>query len=1425
VLSFRKGSSGATSAAAAMSSYLSEQAMPAEMREMADYYLRGVQRSEAEGTAAIPRQDMPIHIAEALGLDLNRTATRDQVTNLLRGLRADGAEIEGKPHYKAQAGKDRISYVDFTFSAPKSVSVAMALAPTEAERYIIVGAHRDAWMAGMAHLESIIGHARKGDGGSKGSVPGKLAWISFDHYTARPTIEIPHTEADGTKTTLLTTVHNPKVAADMQLHTHVATPNVVFANDGSVGSMDMLALHDRVHEVGAYYQAHLATNLRAHGIDVVLDDKTETARLTAVPEAMSELFSKRSRDGEVEARKMVAGMGLDWDALHPLELAGIMTRGTKSVRQSKMLGGAETGVSDMAAWRAQASAAGYEHRSVIDPAMKGKPPLSEQERLLQGYQAALPVLERQLTSRATMYGTVARTAAARGLIASGVESAADIDRITAAMREHGVKHDGQVVPLVWANVATVNENGAGPGRTSRVKITTTLHLEQEREAMGLAAKAAADTSGALAPGQIDRAVRDVTARDGLDFTSEHGLQQRAIIDMLGTSGRLAVAIGVAGAGKSTLLRPLVEAWTAPTEHQGDERTVYGTALATRQAVALADAGIEPRNTMPMAALLARAADGRIALDERSVVVVDELGQIGTKQVLGLLRLQEERSFSIVGIGDDRQGQAIDAGSSIHLVQKALGDGAVPELGSTVRQLRERDRATSLLFREGKAAAGIDRLNEDGHTVLVQGGRRQAVEATADLWEKRHAANAGRDGYTLTVSAPTNEDARAIGAAIRERRREAGQVGPDKVVIQASDQNGAQYELPLAVGDRIRLFASTRASFAGKKAGNLGNNGSVVEVERIEDGGLQLRNHLGNSGFVRWDTLRDKETNRIRLTYGDVLSIDAIQGNTSTEHIDAMPSGSSAVNSFKSYVAKSRSRETTWLVVADGQERREITDHRALGTTLPITEADVWANVARNLSRQPEKELATDLIERSDGSNTGWVRSLATAFQPAEQRQADPRTAHPNATTARSPGSPVTPRLPGPGRNETRQAVQAARRSTRAASQRPKQQARAVITSAASNEAAKIHKPPALSATEVQTEFAEALHRAGLRPKGAPIMDGQFHRTEVDGAKRGRMSGSYVGHLDGMPAGFIHNRKTGHKETWRASSSPRVQTSAERDQERARVTEATLARIAERNVKQAGAAAKAVIAWDRASPAPASHPYLERKRIGAHGARRDGKDLAVPMRDIEGKLWGVQTIKPDGGKLFMPGGRVQGTFAAMGTLRPGEPVIIAEGFATAATMREATGLTVLAAFDSGNLLEVARAVRAADPARLIIMAADNDHHLPRRAVPLANVGEAKATAAAAAVGGVVLMPAFTPADSGTDWSDYAAQHSKEAVRKLAQDALQGRGIALPSVSQAQRDAARQQSRSRPHGAEQDRARAAQEAARRAQERGQSNGPGL
>lgn len=1405
MLTFRKGTAGTPTAAQAMADHLSEQTLPTEMEAMAEYYLRGVKRAEAEGTAAMPRQDMPLAVAEALGIVLNRTLTKAEVVNLLRGVRADGEAIEGKKNYKVAAGKDRISYVDFTFSAPKSVSIAMALAPTDAERHMIVGAHRDAVMAGMAHLETIVAHARKGEGGSKGSIPGKLGWVTYDHYTARPTIEIPHSEADGTRTTLIQSVRNPKVAGDMQLHTHVTTPNVVVCDDGTVGSMDMLAMHDRVHEVGAYYQAHLATNLRAHGIDVVLDQRTDTARVAAVPQEITEVFSKRTKDGEAAARDYVAAQGLDWDAMHPMELAGVLKGGTRATRRQKETGQRGDDMTDLAAWKAQAKAAGYEHASVIDPEVKARPAPTEQERLLHGYKSSLPVLARQFESRATMYASVARTAAARGLIASGVDSAADIDKITAAMREHGVQHAGKQVPLMWAEVATEGEDATAGGRRPRVKITTTLHVAQEEEAMRLATKAAADRGGALQPDEIERAVAHVSRRDGLDFTSEHGAEQRRIIDALGTSGRFAVAVGVGGAGKTTLLRPLVEAWSAPVPNVRPGREVYGTALAWRQSDPLADAGIKPENTMAIAALLARARADKLHLDHNSVVVVDELSQVGTTQALGLLRLQAVHGFAIVAIGDDKQAQAIEAGNTIALLRKALGTEAVPELESTVRQLRDRDKETSLMFRQGDAAGGITRLREDGHAMLVPGGHRHAVAAVADLWEARQRENAGREGYTLTVSAPTNADARAISSAIRTRRRKAGEVGADQVTIKAADQNRAEYDLPLAVGDRVRLFARTPAAFGGK-GGNLGNNGSVVQVERIEANGLQLRNAKGNAGFVKWDTLRDPANGRVRLTYGDVITIDAIQSATSTEHINAMPSGSEAVQSFKAYVAQSRSRETTFLVVADGRERTEIIGRRALGNVVPITEDDVWANVARNLSRQPTKELATDLLNRAREMNTGTVRSLATAFQPGQQRQAtggpppdlrsafnerraerdvagqapamDSATAQ-NTTAARE----VARRLTGPG--EVRKAAIEARRAMRPAASRPK----------------KGRSQPIITPTEAQAEFADALHRAGLRLPGAPIMDGQKHRVPVEGSRKSKSSGVYVGHLDGHPAGYARNHQTGDEVRWKASRPAQEMTPEQRDRARAQAAADRAAKEAARRRAEVAASHKALAIWNRAKPVQA-HSYLARKDVASHGLRQDRRgNLLVPMRDVEGRLWNLQTITPDGDKFYMKDARREGTHALLGDLQPGQLVMVLEGYATGATMLEVTGIAAAVAFDSGNLENVARAYRKQDPARPIVFPSDNDHHLPRREKPLPNVGQVKAEAAAKEVGGVVLQPPFMPTDAGTDWNDYAAQHGKAATQALVQAEIRKHGFempaeavkvpqAAPGVTQAMRDAARQ-----------------------------------
>jgi hypothetical protein len=1051
VLTYRTGAAGAPSAAAGMADHLLEQTLTPEQAALARYYQQGLEAAAAGVTVAEPRRDLDPRLAALLGLDPNRAPTREEIAHLLNGSRTDGTAIPGKqvqkgteslaeilgldaarvPSYEqiarvldgqradgeplaekgagtarsrflelygvpqgreaseeelAQiragrradgteqrlgplsqgltASRARIGYVDLCWSADKSVSLAWAFAPTEAERNIIAQAHRDAVSSALLYVEAEIGQARKGKAGRDGAEPGQIGWVRFDHYASRPTVEVPRIDrATGEAYTDLVTL---KVAGDPQLHTHVAIPNVVLTEGGRVGGLDLQRLEGRIKEFGAYYQAHLATGLRRHGVEVVLDPATGAASLTAIPEAAVQAFSKRTQQGTEAARGYARSLGLDWDSLDADRKIGLAKQGVQGdPRQVK-----QDDLSDWASWRRQAEGLGWRPTSVLRPDHV-QALLSREVRLEQAYAVGRDLLDRELQRRAVLDGADARVAAARGLIASGVETAEEIGAVTRAFAQRGVRHDGQEVGLVWGMATDVRGQEA-------VKLTTTLHAEREAELVELARAAAGDRSTALSSAAIAAAV----SRSARDFTSAHGAQQRAVMDQLGQGGRLAVAIGVAGSGKSTLLAPLVDAWTA------EGRTVHGAALAWRQSEDLAAAGIDRARLAAMSVFLDRAGTGQIALDRQSVVVVDELGLLGTRPLLDLLRLQRERGFQLIAVGDPKQCQSIEAGPVIGLLRRALGPEVIPELLSTVRQSTERDRETSLLFREGNAAEALARKREDGTALLVPGGYREAVEQVAALWQSRREAHAHDPGFSLTVSAPTNADAREIAAAIRVHRRAAGELGPDAVVVRAADQTGAAYDLPLAVGDRVRLFARTNASYVDKSRGIIGNNGSVLEVRGIDVGGVTLRNAQGREGLVKWDTLRDQETGRIRLSYGDVLSIDATQGLTSTEHIEAMPAGTQPVNAYKAYTQASRHRETSWLVTSDGAERREIASRRPLGDPRPIREADVWVNMARNLSRAPEKASALDFLEVARDLRHGAVQGLQAGLRPGEQRQAE-----------------------------------------------------------------------------------------------------------------------------------------------------------------------------------------------------------------------------------------------------------------------------------------------------------------------------------------------------------------------------------------------------------------------------------------------------
>jgi hypothetical protein len=241
--------------------------------------ITGKRLPEKEAQSAVRR------LQTVLGVK-GKEVSAEARAHILAGRLADGQELSDRAYMAGLAtSKARIGYIDFTFSAPKSLSVAWAFAPTNAERAILHQAHTDAIESVMQTIEKEIGRARKGKGGKDGYEPGSIGWVSFQHYAARPTVAVVTEDAAGQETTELHSLTGTggRVPGDMQIHTHLAVFNVVETASGRVGGLDLAQLEGRIHEFGAVYQAFLAENLRRHGVEIALDSKTEMARLSAVP--------------------------------------------------------------------------------------------------------------------------------------------------------------------------------------------------------------------------------------------------------------------------------------------------------------------------------------------------------------------------------------------------------------------------------------------------------------------------------------------------------------------------------------------------------------------------------------------------------------------------------------------------------------------------------------------------------------------------------------------------------------------------------------------------------------------------------------------------------------------------------------------------------------------------------------------------------------------------------------------------------------------------------------------------------------------------------------------------------------------------------------------------------------------------------------
>ncbi len=374
-----------------------------------------------------------------------------------------------------------------------------------------------------------------------------------------------------------------------------------------------------------------------------------------------------------------------------------------------------------------------------------------------------------------------------------------------------------------------------------------------------------------------------------------------------TDGRdLGILVGHAGTGKSAMLGVAREAWEAT----GYE--VRGVALSGIAAENLeSGSGISSRT---IASLEHGWAQGRDLLTARDVLVIDEAGMVGTRQLERVLSHAADAGAKVVLVGDPQQLQAIEAGAAFRSIHERHGG---VEIGEVRRQREDWQRDATRDLANGKTGHALEAYRS--HCMVHEARtHEQARGDLIDRWDRDRQASPDRSRIILTH---TNDEVRALNEGARERMRDAGSLGHEvRVTVERGERN-------FASGDRVMFLQNERG--LGVKNGTLGTIGQVSLQS------MTVRTDDGRS--LAFDL---KDYNRI--DHGYAATIHKAQGMTvDRTHVLATP----GMDAHASYVALSRHR--------DGMDLHYGRDDFAGQDQL-----------TRTLSRDRAKDMATD-YERTD----------------------------------------------------------------------------------------------------------------------------------------------------------------------------------------------------------------------------------------------------------------------------------------------------------------------------------------------------------------------------------------------------------------------------------------------------------------------------
>jgi conjugative relaxase-like TrwC/TraI family protein len=691
----------------------------------------------------------------------------------------------------------------------------------------IEAAHRRAVAGALARVEREVALLRT-------RRDGQLEWQQARSVLAA---EFVHTASR------LTRAQEAQGVPDPQLHSHL----VVLAGqrlDGRFAAVDSRELFRSARVNGAWYRAELAANLQELGLQVTGQTGRDRRyfELAGVPASLGERWSTRSAEIEQAFREFRTRYGRDPRA-GELSSITLATRGTK------------TAVAQLdidAAWRA----IGEEHGLDRGAAQA----LFEDRHLARDQRQAQTELREQLPGDLTERASIVCD---RDLQARACELAAGHCRPAEAQQAlRQLEREGELVRL------------AGDAWTTRAL------RQREQQTVDRVAAQAGERVAPLRRWSLERATEEVEHQIDGRLSPE---QQQALQAITG-DGATSVLVGQAGTGKGVVLHAAAKAW------QREGYRVIGTAIAGATAERLAaDAQLERSNTTD--SLLASAHAGRLDLDERTVVVMDEAGIADTKRLSALVELTHQANSKLVLVGDHAQLSPIGAGGLFAELQQ---HAPTAELTKVRRARNEWEREAWQQLRDGEAKQALAAYAEHGR-LTIHDDRQQAAEQMVAAWDRARREVGDHQAVMLTDA--SNAELDRINHLAQQARDRAGELGQQRLPLR-----DRPYQL--AAGDRI-IFTASHPQPGDKRVEN-GTTGTLTRIH--ENGRIEIATGGPNPRQVHLDT---REFQSLKLAYAQ--HVYKAQGLT-CEHALVL-AGGWQTDRERAYVALTRARQRTDIHLA------------------------------------------------------------------------------------------------------------------------------------------------------------------------------------------------------------------------------------------------------------------------------------------------------------------------------------------------------------------------------------------------------------------------------------------------------------------------------------------------------------------------------